>query len=277
MLVLSTIMENNKTKTMKKYILSAVVSVFVFAVFNSCKQDTSHVIVNSNLYQAYLKVIHASPGFAKVFNAPDNFNVIVGGINGQRLAAAFTYGSAFPANTFNLDTYASVPSGSQDIRLVLKGVVNIDSITVATIPQNLVPGNYYTLIITDSITTTPNYSKIFTQDIFAVPVTGTYFLRFIDAVMNDTAGKKVDVYSFRAKANIFTSVSPGGITNFNSIAYNSIPDSFSIRRSGSTFELARVNTVSFTNNQRVYTLLYRGDGTLTSGTKARGGLVYNNW
>lgn len=270
-------MENNKTKTMKKYISSAIVSVFVFAVFNSCKQDTSHVIANSNLYQAYLKVIHASPGFTKVFNAPDNFNVIVGGITGQRLVSAFTYGSAFPASTFNLDTYAAVPSGSQDIRLVLKGAVNIDSITVATIPQNLAPGNYYTLVITDSITTTPTYSKIFTQDIFAVPTAGTYFLRFIDAVMNDTVGKKVDVYSFRAKANIFSSISPGGVTSFNSIAWNSVSDSFSIRRSGTTFELARLNTVSFTNNQRVYTLLYRGDGTLTTGTKARGALVYDNW
>ncbi len=262
---------------MKKYISLAVILVFVFALFYSCKKDTSHIGVNSNLYQSYLKVIHAAPGFAQVFNAPDNFNVIVGGINGQRLASAFTYGSAFPANTFNLDTYAAVPSGSQDIRLVLKGVVNIDSITVATIPQNLAPGNYYTLVITDSITTTSNYSKIFTQDIFAVPTSGTYFLRFIDAVMNDTTGKTVDVYSFRAGTTIFKNISPGTVTSFNSTVFNSIPDSFSIRRSGTTFELARLNTVSFTNNQRVYTLIYRGNGTLTSGTKARGAFVYNNW
>jgi hypothetical protein len=274
MLVLNAITNRIKNQTMKKYILILFTAALGVIIFNSCKKIKGHPNVKSLDNTAYLKVIHAAPGFAAVFNAPDNFNIVVGGVNGQRIAAALTYNSAFPSNTTNTNTYAAVPSGSQDIRLVLKGVVNIDSVGIATIPKNLEAGNYYTLVITDSITTTPDYSKIFTQDVFPIPVPGTYLVRFIHAVMNDTAGKKVDVYSFRAGANIFTNLSPGNVTGFNLTNYNTIPDTISIRRSGTTFELARVNNIPF-NSERVYTICYRGD-KLSTGTKPRGAFIYNN-
>jgi hypothetical protein len=262
---------------MKKYIIIPVVAaVLVIALFNSCKKYDKLLKNVLPANAAYLKVIHAAPGFTQVFNAPDNFNVLVGGINGQRIAAAFTYNSAFPANTINTDTYAAVPSGSQDIRLALKGVANIDSIPVAIIPKNLSAGSYYTLVITDSITTTSDFSKIWVADNFTTPASGSYGLRFIHAVMNDTAGKNVDVYSFRTASNIFSNITPGTATPFTTQTVTGILDTLSIRRAGTTFELARLNGVNYTNNQRVYTLVYRGDGRLTSGTKARGAFVYNN-
>ena len=264
----------------------------VLIIASSCKKDTKHLQGVQPTNSAFLKVIHAAPGFRRVFNAPDSLNIIVGAVNGQRLFAAtpnsattaltapappFTYNSAFPTNTTNVNTYAAVPSGGQDIRLLLRGVVNFDSITIATIPKNLNPGWYYTLIITDSITTTSDYSKIWIQDNLIKPDSGKYSIRCVNAVMNDTAGKKIDVYSFRSGANIFSNMSPGDVSGFNTLAIPSVfTDTFSVRRAGTTFELARLNTVSITNNSRIYTLLYRGDGTLTSGTKARGIIVYNN-
>ena len=261
---------------MKKYLILTFVTVLVVVLLDSCKKYTQQLQNVSVDRTAYLKVIHAAPGFTKVFNAPDNFNIVVGAINGTRMAAGFTYNSAFPANTINTNTYAAVPSGSQDIRLVLKGVVNIDSLTVATFPKNLVPGNYYTLIITDSITTTADFSKIWIADGFTPPATGNYLLRFIHAVMNDTAGKKVDVYSFKTASNVFSNVSPGDVSGFTTQNIPTSSDTLSIRRAGTTNELARLNGVGYTNNQRVYTLVYRGDGTLTTGTKARGAFVYTN-
>ena len=264
----------------------------VLIITSSCKKDRTKLQGVQPTNSAFLKVIHAAPGFRKVFNVADSLNIIVGAINGQRLFAAtpnsatsaltapappFTYNSAFPTNTTNLNTYAAVPSGGQDIRLILRGSVNFDSVTIATIPKNLSPGMYYTLVITDSITTTSDYSKIWIQDNFTNPDAGKYSIRCINAVMNDTAGKKIDVYSFRSGANIFSNMSPGDVSAFNSLVIPSVfTDTFSVRRAGTTFELARLNTVSITNNSRVYTLLYRGDGTLTSGTKARGIIVYNN-
>lgn len=272
---------------MKKYLSILFISVLAVFFYTSCKKDRTHLQGIATTNSAYLKVVHAAPGFRAVFNMPDSFNIMVGD---QRLFAAnptsnttpatapatpFTYNSAFPSNTTN--TYAAVPAGSQGIRLVVRGSVNFDSITIATIPKNLVPGNYYTLIITDSITTVPDLSKIWIADAFTLPSQGNYMLRFVHAVMNDTAGKKVDVYSFRNGANIFSNVSPGDVSGFATFPIPaSVTDSFSVRRAGTTFELARLNTVSITNNSRIYTLLYRGNGTLTSGTKARGLVVYTN-
>jgi hypothetical protein len=228
--------------------------------------------------KAYLKVIHAAPGFTQVFNAPDNFNILVGGIGGQRIAASMTYNSAFPVNTINTDTYAAVPAGAQDIRLVMKGTVNIDSVTIAAFPKDLIAGNYYTLVITDSITTTPSASKIFSQDAVFWPNTGVYSVRFIHAVMNDTAGKTVDIYSARKGGNLFTNVAPGTVLNFADQTFSNINDTIIVRRSGVTaWELARVNGVSF-RDRRVYTVLYKGNTTITatSNARVRSVVVYNN-
>jgi len=275
---------------MKKYIIIPFVTVLAIAILASCKKYTkllNNVPVDR---AAYLKVVHVAPGFTKVFNAPDNFNVVVGGVNGTRIAAAMTYNSVFPSNTLNTNTYAAVPSGSQDIRLVLKGVVNIDSNTVATIPKNLVPGNYYTLIITDSITTTADYSKIWVADNFTAPALGNYSVRFIHAAMNDTAGKKIDVYSTKQVANLFTNVAPGDVSGFFSFPITtagSTGDTIIIRRAGTMNELDRYprnatgqpSAISYTNNQRVYTILYKGDATFVSTTalpKGRSIYVWNN-
>ena len=271
---------------MKRNITIPVIIIFVLMNFYSCTKDTFHrILTNPTTYTSYIKVVHAAPAFTQVFNMPDNFNVVVGGVNGLRVAAAFTYNSAFPANTLNTDTYAAVPSGSQDIRLVLKGVVNIDSsVTAAIIPKNLDPGNFYTLIITDSISSS-NYSAIWTQDVFPTPAAGTYSIRFIHAVMNDTAGKKVDVYSTKQAATIFTNVSPGAVTGFSSLPYVT-GDTIIVRRAGTAFELDRFPRstaqvpaqvpVAYTNNQRVYTILYKGNAVSTAGTKGRSIIVFNN-
>jgi hypothetical protein len=261
---------------MKKNIIFIAIIFLGVLFFESCKKDQTQLRNISLDTRAYLKVIHAAPGFTQVFNAPDNFNVLVGAINGERMVAGMTYNSAFPSNTINTNTYAAVPAGSQDIRLVLKGVANIDSITVAAIPKNLTVGSFYTLVITDSITTSAAYSKIWSADDLSTPPAGSYNLRFIHAVMNDTAGKKIDVYSYRNAANIFSNISPGDVTAFNTFTIPTSSDTISIRRAGTTFELARINGQSYANSQRIYTLIYRGNGTLTSGTKARGAFVYNN-
>ena len=260
---------------MKKYLIFLFSFIATVFIFSSCVKYTKQLQNVELENKAYLKIIHAAPGFTQVFNAPDNFNVLVGALGGQRIAASMTYNSAFPVNTFNIDTYAAVPSGAQDIRLVAKGTVNIDSVTIAVIPKNLEAGAYYTLVITDSITSPPSATKIFSRDAVFWPLDGIYSLRFIHAVMNDTAGKTVDVYSARQGGNIFTNVSPGTVLNFSDRTYSTTSDTLIVRRSGTTQELARMNTISF-SNRRVYTAIYRGNTTLTTGTKARGVFVYNN-
>lgn len=259
---------------MKRFKIMTLVSFLALILFYACKKDNTKLQGNPTTSNAYLKVMDAAPGFRQVFNSPDSFNILVGG---QRIVYGLTYNSAFPVNTTNVNTYAAVPANAQDIRLVVRGIVNADSNTIVTIPKSLVAGSKYTLIVTDSISTTPDYSKIWAQDNFNTPDSGKYSIRCINAVMNDTAGKKIDVYSYRNAGNIFSNVSPGDVTAFSTLNIPSVfTDTFSIRRAGTTFQLAILNSVSITNNHRVYTLLYRGDGRLTSGTKARGIVVYTN-
>jgi hypothetical protein len=265
--------------TMRKNIIITLFAAAMLLMFPACKKYTQGHQTIELENKAYLKVIHAAPGFTQVFNAPDNFNVLVGGTaSSQRIVASFTYNSAFPANTLNTNTYAAVPAGAQDIRLVTRGTVNIDSTPIAVFPKNLTAGSYYTLIITDSITTPPAASKIFTQDAVFRPTDGNYTVRFIHAVMNDTAGRTVDIYSARQAGNLYTNVAPGTVRDFLVLPRTSnLSDTLIVRRSGTMQELARLNGVSF-SNRRVYTIIYRGNTTITASTnvRARGIIVHNN-
>lgn len=264
---------------MKKNIITPLVCLAILFLFGGCVKYTKGLQNVELESKAFLKVIHVAPGFTQVFNAPDNFNVLVGALGGTRIAASMTYNSAFPVNTINTDTYAAVPAGAQDIRLVARGTVNIDSVTIAAFPKNLEAGKFYTLVITDSITTAPAATKIFSNDAVFWPNSGVYSLRFIHAVMNDTVGKTVDVYSARKGGNVFTNVAPGTVLNFADQTWSNLADTIIIRRSGVTpvQELARINGVSFTN-RRVYTILYKGNTTITASTnvRARSVVIFNN-
>jgi hypothetical protein len=95
-------------------------------------------------------------------------------------------------------------------------------------------------------------------------------------ILNDTAGKKVDVYSFRQAANIFSGFSPGAVTDYLPFTTGFFTlDTISIRRTGTGFELARINGITYGKN-RLYTILFKGNPGSTSGTKGRSALIYNN-
>jgi hypothetical protein len=259
---------------MKKYFSLFIFIVTVLMIITACEKDFTK-FTNEPLFigdQAFLRVMHVSPNFRAVQNKPDSFNVYVGAskVNGS----LFTYNGAFPAAAINANTYAAVPSGSQAIRLSLQGVNNIDSVTIMQLDKNLEAGKYYTFFITDSLKA--QQDRIWVNDINFIPTDTTqYKVRFAHMILNDSAGKKVDVYSFRQAANIFSNISPGTVTDYASIATPTTIDTISIRRSGTGFELARINGVSYVKT-RLYTILFKGSPGLASGTKPRSVIVYNN-
>jgi hypothetical protein len=263
---------------MKKYI-SIIIIMFAFAIglIWSCNKKVDLVAPVSGVDGlAFLRVMHVSPNFRAIQNKPDSFNVYVGTnkVNG----ALFTYNSAFPAATMNNNTYAGVPSGSQQIRFSLQGVNNIDSLTTISLQKDLEAGKYYTLFITDSLKNQQDPTKIWVNDINFLPTDTTqYRIRFAHMILNDTAGKKVDVYSYRQAANIFSNISPGTVTDYLSIPATLFKlDTISIRRAGTSFELARSNNGSPYGKVRLYTILFKGNPGSTTGTKARSAIVYNN-
>lgn len=259
---------------MKRYISLLVAGGLLTASVISCtKEYKLRAITQSLDGMAYLKVIDIAPGFRQVFNSPDTFNIFIGA---NKINSPFlTYNGSFPALAANTNTYSAVPSGDQELRLTLRGIVNTDSLSIVDIHKTMQAGNYYTFLITDSVTTTSDYSKIWVKDVFSKPDTAKFSLRFIHAVMNDTTGKKVDVYSMRQASNVFTNVGVNSIADFTTLPYNQVADTLIVRRSGTTQELARLNNISF-SNQRVYTAVYKGS-TIASGTKGKSLIVYSNY
>ena len=221
--------------------------------------------------KAFVRVIHSAPSFRLIFNAPDSFNIF---INDAKVnAAQITYAGLFPASG-TLFGYIAIPTGLQNIKLSVAGVVNPDSIPLTLFTKIFTKGQYYSIIVTDNIKSANDSSKIILPDTYTVPNNGNYSMRFVHAVLNDTAGLKIDVYSARRNANILNAITPGQIVNFQSLPYNSqISDTLIVRRAGTLQSLATVNGISF-GNQRVYTIIYRGDGTLTSGAKSRALATY---
>ncbi len=258
---------------MKKYILAVfLLASAAMVVFYSCKKqvytDAAYQVTDS--VHAYLKIIHASVNFRALTGKQDTFNVY---LNKARLtppttptSAALSYGSVFPGTASN--AYMAVEAGVDTLRLSIPGVVNTDSVTILTLYKYLAPGKYYTFIITDSLLAGRDSSKIFVQDLYAPPVVSYINLRFIHAVINDTAGKTVDLWSYARNAAIITKVKPDSVSSFLLAGVNpSVPDTLYVRRTGTTLNLAKL--LFAPTPQRTYTLYYYGDGNLTTGKKAR--------
>ena len=148
---------------------------------------------------AYLKVADFSTSFRQIVNGRDSFNVYV---NGNKVNGTFmTYGSFFPTTL-----YAGVPAGPQSIRITVNGIATPDSITLASFNKTLTAGAYYSFILTDSLLKTDESKQIFVQDNFALTDTLHFSLRFIHAILNDTAGKNVDIYSNQDMQQIFSAI-----------------------------------------------------------------------
>jgi hypothetical protein len=196
-------------------------------------------------------------------------------MNDTKLNGSFlTFGSLFPSVT---NMYAAVPGGITSIKLTTNGVLTPDSIAVVSFSKILEPGKYYSLFITDSILNASPSKQIFVQDNFLASDTTTFTMRLVHGILNDTAGKNIDVYSTRRASNIFSNISPGTVTDFTVQPYNFVTDTIIVRRAGGTFELARLSTAANPlGRQRAYTLMYKGTPSTTTAPKGRALVTFAN-
>ncbi|MDE3126106.1 MAG: DUF4397 domain-containing protein [Bacteroidota bacterium] len=275
---------------MKHTIIKIFLLFTFFAAIFACKKtfiiNTPYQVLDSS--KAYLKIVHASPFFRQVTGAQDSFNIYMGNIRLNN-TPFLTYNGIFP-NAVNptssniTNTYMAVAAGLQQFHFSLPGVVNQDSIQLFSFSKILNPGSFYTLLITDSILSKRDSSKIFIQDIFSTPLQGNISLRFIHAVLNDTIGKTVDIFSYARNATILTKITPDSTTAFQTLGYNTgVIDTFYVTRSLATGQpsntplanrtiLAKLPFATNTTGaapQRVFTLYYKGDGTTIVGKKPR--------
>ena len=71
-------------------------------------------------------------------------------------------------------------------------------------------------------------------------------MRFVHAIWNDTAAKNVDIFSVRNNATIFSGRSAGSASTFTPLNYFTTSDTLIVRRAGTTFALATLNSATFT-------------------------------
>lgn len=264
-----------KASMMKKNITAVLIICGSLTAFYSCKRDyTLKSPYTTTGGKSYLRIVDAAPNFRNIFNFPDTFNVLVNGIKvtaytpGPGATVLMTYGSIYPTVSSGYG-YVAVDPGPATLKLFV-GTLIPDSVKIASFVKNFAPDKYYTFMITDSVNSTKDSSQIFVQDIYPAVPSGYYNLRFIHAVLNDTAGKTIDIWPTRANRYIYTNVKPGMVTSFSQWAYNPIfSDTLYVRRSGNPLiALDTLNSVSF-SNQRTYTLYYRGDGNSNLSTNIK--------
>ena len=276
-----------------KIVVTAIIFAATLIGISSCKRDFPITAsVKTTEGTAYLAIVHASPNFRKLFNAKDSFNVF---INGQKITGFtpnttspfMTFGATFPSTSSGFG-YIAIPAGQQQIKLSVSGVINADSIPIVTFNKTLLANRRYSFIITDSIKSLRDSSQMFMEDKYSFPPTvGYYNVRFVNAVVNDTA--KVDLYSYAKNGVIYSNIRPDSATAFSQIGVNQqVSDTLYVTRSlasgvSSTTPLSQriiLAKMSFgAGNQKSYTVYYRGDfsiPTVPANAKARSITFYRH-
>jgi hypothetical protein len=259
---------------MKKINIISGFIVVALVSFFSCKRDMALIDKTASpAGTARISIIDVSPNLGSILNTnADTFNILFNGVKitgyTPSAAASVTYNSIYPF-AGNNNGYASVPAGDQEVKFV-KGFNTLDSVVLMpAFHKTLLADQYYSLIITDSIGSGRDSSKIFVKDSLLPVTAGYYNLRFVHAVLNDTAGKGIDVWSTRNNRTIFSNIKPGTVTAFSSYAYNAVlNDTLFVRRAGTLAGLDTLNTVIY-NNQRSYTLVYKGNGNSNKNTDTK--------
>lgn len=244
------------------FIMAALVGFF------SCKRDMA--LKNPTMSPsgtALIRIIDVSPNLDSILKgSADTFNVLFNGVKltGYTLGTnpAMTFNATYPFGGTN-NGYASVPAGAQEIKFV-RGFNTLDSVVLATFHKTLLPDTYYSFIVTDSVNSGRDSSKMFVKDSLFSLTAGFFNLRFVHAAWNDTAN--IDVWSSRNNKNIFANIKPGTITAFSTYAYNTqLSDTLFVRRTGTLTGLDTLVSVNF-SNQRSYTLIYKGNALSNKNT-----------
>ena len=262
-------------KSLQHIIFGALVLVLGLA---ACNKETTYIAdpVSSRL-DAFIKFLHVSPSLATITGQADNVTLLnldlksntYSKITGTPLA----YERYFPTTT---NVYAAVTAGLKTIKFSLAAISQKDSLELFLKQVQADAGKYYSFIITDSIKSASLSKAMFLQDDLLTLGASQIGMRFVHAIWNDTAAKNVDIFSVRNNATIFSGRSAGSASTFAPLNYFTTSDTLIVRRAGTTFALATLNSASFTPG-RNYTLVYKGNGAVTTTTaKPRSLFIYGH-
>jgi hypothetical protein len=262
-------------KSLQHIIFGALV---LFVGLVACNKDTTYVADPVTLSSsAYIKFLHVSPSLATITGQADNVTLLNLDLKSNTYSkltgTPLAYERYFPTTT---NVYAAVTAGLKTIKFSLAAISQKDSLELFLKQVQADAGKYYSFIITDSIKSASLSKAMFLQDDILTLGSSQIGMRFVHAIWNDTAAKNVDIFSIRNNATIFSGRSAGSASSFAPLNYFTTNDTLIVRRAGTTFALASLNGVGFTPG-RNYTLVYKGNGAVTTATaKPRSLFVYGH-
>ncbi len=264
---------------MKKSLQHIIFGALVFVVgLAACNKDTTYIADPvSSRSDAFIKFLHVSPSLATITGQADNVTLLYldakSNTYSKITGTPLVYEKYFPTTT---NAYATIPTGLQTIKFSLAAVNQKDSMELFLKKVQIDAGKYYSFIITDSIKSETNSKAMFLQDDLLTLGSTQIGMRFVHAIWNDTAAKNVDIFSVRNNANIFSGRIAGTASTFTPLNYFTTSDTLIVRRAGTTFALATLNSANFTPG-RNYTLVYKGNGAVTTTTaKPRSLFIYGH-
>lgn len=242
-----------------KNILVTVTITLGLSAFSSCKKVKSEISTqksdfnNFALIQVYMGTVNATRNYVYVDGVP---------VTGAGLAI----GGLFPSTGYA----SSILAGSRNI--VIKDTLSTSTQVQLTFTQSFKGKSNYTIFTYDTITSPK-------QLVVETPLNLTYDnsaqLRFANIVYSKNAIPAVDVFSKRKNSNIFTNIPVTGVSDFIPI-HTQITDTFIVRTTGTTTQLAVINSLLF-QQKRMYTLVFRGSYALTTGVNARTLSTFTNY
>ncbi|MSP07865.1 MAG: DUF4397 domain-containing protein [Chitinophagaceae bacterium] len=244
----------------------------------ACNKDTTYIADPVTLSSsAYIKFLHVSPSLATITGQADNVTLLNLDLKSNTYSkltgTPLAYERYFPTTT---NVYAAVTAGLKTIKFSLAAISQKDSLELFLKQVQADAGKYYSFIITDSIKSASLSKAMFLQDDILTLGSTQIGMRFVHAIWNDTAAKNVDIFSIRNNATIFSARGAGSASTFTPLNYFTTSDTLIVRRAGTTFALASLNGVGFTPG-RNYTLVYKGNGAVTTATaKPRSLLIYGH-
>ncbi|MEO7923133.1 MAG: hypothetical protein ABIR30_05600 [Chitinophagaceae bacterium] len=213
--------------------------------------------------------ISCTKSFDEKLNQQKNFNVStiaqlhipMVGATGNTLVvdavpvsgAAMITGAVFPSSGYGFSLTPGIRA------FLVSGTAPQVPITFA---ENMLPGKHHTIFIYDTITSPKQKTVI---DNIVIPSDTTSRLRFANFVYSPYMIPNVDVFSWKANANLWANIPVTGVTDF--VVYPSrITDTLYIRETGTMNQILKLTIIGGVTPKRNYTLSFRGSysGTRTT-------------
>ncbi len=230
---------------MKKIITLIIPVLFLVTACEKKASYTAEFDYNNTANNAFVKFVNAYAYATPVFAGQTSASIQLTYNGTQFNGTPIGLGGAFPGNP----NYAAVPRETSPQNMIVRLGLGIPPAAVQdsvlfTFQPNLTLGKYYTYFFCDSISNLSKRILVTEDDVREPGGINLYRIRFVNLLPNmPTATPTLELFSFRARAVIFTGIPSRGVTPFIEVPVQglNISDTLQIRYTGTTTALATLN------------------------------------